>query len=368
MHRLKFIAIKEFYHILRDPKSLLIVFLMPVMMTFLYGYAINMDVENVILAVIDKDQTPESRELTEHFYSSTYFSPPGETVGLDDPEKILRSNKAAGVLVIKPGFGRALERGDKYYLGLLVDGSDNALGAAVQSYAGQVVNRFQMDRLPEGYTPPGISISFNTRFNPDLKSSHFFVPGLVAIILMMISALLTSITIAREKETGTMEQLLTAPVKPIEILLGKLLPYIVIAFLDGMLILFFAKLVFNVPFVGSYLLLFLAGFIYVSTALSIGILISAAVSTQQLAMMLALTVTMLPSVMLSGFIFAIKNMPLLLQGLSYVIPARYFLIIIRGIMLKGMTWEMLLPQGGLLIVSMIILLFVAVKQFKVQIV
>jgi len=165
-----------------------------------------------------------------------------------------------------------------------------------------------------------------------------------------------------------MEQLLTAPVKPFEILLGKLLPYIAIAFLEGVLILVFAKLVFNVPFVGSYLLLFLAGFIYVSTALSIGILISAAVSTQQLAMMLALMVTMLPSVMPSGFIFAIKNMPAFLKGLSYIVPARYFLIIIRGIMLKGMAWDMLIPQGALLIISMIVLLFVAVKRFKAQIV
>ena len=368
MHRLKFIAVKEFYHILRDPKSLLIVFLMPVMMTFLYGYAINMDVENVVLAVIDQDRTAESRELTRDFYASTYFSPPDEAVGLSDPEKILRTGEAAGVILIKPGFGKAVLRGDRFELGLLVDGSDNALGAAVQAYTGQVVNRFQLDRLPEGFTLPGISISFNTRFNPDLKSSHFFVPGLVAIILMMISALLTSITIAREKETGTMEQLLTAPVKPSEILLGKLLPYIFIAFIDGMLILVFAKLVFNVPFVGSNLLLLLAGFIYVSTALSIGILISACVSTQQLAMVTAMMVTMLPSVMLSGFIFAIKNMPIVLKGLSYIVPARYFLIIIRGIMLKGMTWDMFIQQGVLLIILMLVLLFVAVKRFKAGIV
>ncbi|MFZ5980520.1 MAG: ABC transporter permease [Candidatus Zixiibacteriota bacterium] len=368
MHKLKFIALKELYHILRDPKSLLIVFLMPVMMTFLYGYAINMDVENVILAVIDQDHTAESRELTRDFYNSPYFSPPKETAELYDPEEILRAGKAAGVLVIKPGFGRAVQRGDNFELGLLVDGSENALGAALQSYSGQVVNLFQFKRLPEGVTLPGISISFNTRFNPDLKSSHFFVPGLVAIILMMISALLTSITIAREKETGTMEQLLTAPVKPFEILLGKLLPYIVIAFLDGALILVFAKLVFDVPFVGSHLLLLVAGFIYVSTALSIGILISAWVATQQLAMVTAMMVTMLPSVMLSGFIFAIKNMPVALKVLSYIVPARYFLIIIRGIMLKGMTWEMLVPQGILLIVSMLILLIVAVNRFKAQIV
>ncbi|MBN1212143.1 MAG: ABC transporter permease [candidate division Zixibacteria bacterium] len=364
MNRLKFIALKELYHILRDPRSLLIVFLMPVMMTFLYGYAINLDVEDVVIAVVDQDRTDESRELVDRFYNSAYFSRPENETSLTDPEALLRSTEAAAVLLIKPGFGRAVERGDKFYLSLMVDGSDNALSAAVQSYANQVLLQFLKDRLPAGYILPGIQLSLQVKYNPDLKSSHFFVPGLVAIILIMISALLTSITIAREKETGTMEQLLTAPVKTHDILLGKLIPYIVIAFLDGTLILVFAKLVFGVPFIGSHLLLLLFGFIYVTTSLSIGILISAAVNTQQLAMMFALTLTMLPSVMLSGFIFPIKNMPFVLQALSHIVPARYFLTIIRGIMLKGAGLGVFIGQGAMLVLLMVIFLFIAVKSFN----
>jgi ABC-2 type transport system permease protein len=364
MQRLKFIALKELYHILRDPRSLAIVFLMPVMMTFLYGYAINLDVDNVVIAVLDQDHTTESRELVDRFYNSTYFSPPEKQAVLSDPEKLLRATEAEAVLFIKDGFGKALHQGEKFYLSLMVDGSDNALSAAAQSYSNQVLMQFLKDRLPAGYTLPGIQISLQVKYNPDLKSSHFFVPGLVAIILMMISALLTSITIAREKETGTMEQLLTAPVKTREILLGKLVPYTVIAFLDGTLILVFAKVVFGVPFVGSNLLLLLFGFIYVTTALSIGILISAMVNTQQLAMMFALTLTMLPSVMLSGFIFPIKNMPVFLQGLSYIVPARYFLVIIRGIMLKGAGLNVLLGQGAMLVLLMITFIFIAVKRFN----
>ena len=212
-----------------------------------------------------------------------------------------------------------------------------------------------------------VQLSQQVLYNPDLQSSHFFVPGLVAVILLMISALLTSITIAREKEMGTLEQLLTAPVSPAQILIGKLLPYIVIAFLDGLLVLVFAKLLFNVPFVGSLPLLLGFELIYVTTGLSIGILISTAVPTQQLAMQFALLLTMLPTIMLSGFIFAIKNMPVFLQILSHIVPATYFLKMIRGIMLKGSSFAVLAPQAGFLALLMLIFLFLAVKRFKTRI-
>jgi len=204
-------------------------------------------------------------------------------------------------------------------------------------------------------------------YNPDLKSSHFFVPGLIAIVLMMISALLTSITIAREKETGTMEQLLTSPVTPAQIIVGKTLPYIVLALIDGILVLAFGVFHFGVPFTGSTLLLLFFGVIYVSAALSIGILISTLVNTQQLAMMAAMLATMLPSVMLSGFIFEIKNMPAVLQYITYIVPAKYFLLIIRGIMLKGSGIEVLWVQAAFLVVLAVILQMIAVKRFRLRI-
>lgn len=366
MHKIKFIALKELYHILRDFRSLMIVLAMPVMMTFLYGYAINMDIENIVLSVVDMDHTAESRELTDRFYKSQYFSMAEEAPDMHDPEKILRSGAATAILFIRPGFGEALSRGDKFELGMSVDGSDASLANAVQAYSDAILVRFLLDRLPVGFDPPGITVSRQVLYNPDLESSHFFVPGLVAIILMMISALLTSITIAREKETGTMEQLLTAPVKPYQIMLGKLLPYIVIAFIDGVFVLAFAWLVFKVPFEGSYLLLLLFGLIYVATALSIGILISSAVKTQQVAMMIALTVTMLPSVMLSGFIFAIKNMPIVLQVVSRIVPATYFVTIIRGIMLKGTGIETLIAPAASLVGLMVLLLTFATMRFKTR--
>jgi ABC-2 type transport system permease protein len=214
---------------------------------------------------------------------------------------------------------------------------------------------------------PGVVISQQVLYNPDLKSSHFFVPGLIASILMMISALLTSITIAREKETGTMEQLLTAPVTPVQIILGKVLPYIGLALLDGVLVILFARFHFGVPFVGSVGLLFFFGVIYVIAALSIGILISTLVRTQQVAMMAAQLTTMLPSVMLSGFIFEIKNMPQVLQYVSYIVPARYFLLIIRGIMLKGSSLSVLWTEAIFLIVLTLILLTIAARKFELKI-
>lgn len=363
----KHIARKELYHILRDPRSLVIVFAMPVMMTFLYGYAVNLDIERITLAVIDYDRTPTSRTLVDDFYNSTYFERPIRDINPSDPESALKSRQAAGVLTIRRGFGAAMQRGDDFALGLLIDGSDNLLGAAVQAYADGVLIRFLRDRLPPGQELPGITVSPQVLYNPDLKSSHYFVPALVAIILLMISALLTSVTIAREKETGTMEQLLVAPVSPRDILLGKILPYILIAFVDGMLVLLFAKLVFSVPFNGSLAVLVLFTMVYVSASLSIGILISSLVSTQQVAMMFALVTTMLPSIMLSGFIFPIKNMPIALQALSHIVPARYYIEATRGLLLKGTSIVLLFPQLAALLVLMSILLLVAGKKFKARI-
>lgn len=366
MHKIRFIALKEFHHILRDPRSLAIAIAMPILMTFLYGYAINLDIENIVFAVADFDQTSESRSLTERFYQSTYFSMPEIPVDSDDPEKLLRGSAAAAVMIIRPGFAEAVKNREPFSLGIVVDGSDNNLSAAVQYYSDVIVSQYMRDQLPAGFVIPSVNISTKILYNPDLKSANFFVPGLVAIILMMISALLTSITIAREKETGTLEQLLTAPVTPAEILTGKIAPYIILALLDGVLVLVAAELLFGIPFAGSELLLLGFGLIYVSSALSVGILISSLVKTQQLAMMVALTSTMLPSVMLSGLIFAVRNMPWPLQALAHIVPAKYFVTIIRGIMLKGAGLQILVVQGLFLVLLMVILMTVAAKKFKTR--
>lgn len=364
MSKIRFIALKEIYHILRDPRSLTIAILMPVLMTFLYGYAISLDIKNVDLAVIDYDNTATSQELIDAFYGSAYFTAAEAPVDNFDPEAILREGAASAVLIIEHDFESAVASRRPFQLGVMVDGSDNNLAAAVQNYSSAVISRFARDQLPPDFKLPTVKLSLQMLYNPDLESSHFFVPGLVAVILLMICALLTSITIAREKEVGTLEQLMTAPVKSHQILIGKIIPYVVLSFLDGILVIFFAWILFKVPFEGSELLLLGFGLIYVATALSLGILISTLVRTQQVAMMLALTATMLPSVMLSGFVFAIKNMPVPLQYLSYIVPARYFVTVVRGIMLKGASLDTLALQGVALLIIMLILLTIATVRFN----
>jgi ABC-2 type transport system permease protein len=364
MGKIRFIALKEVYHILRDPRSLTIAILMPILMTFLYGYAISLDIKNVSLAVIDYDNTTMSQDLVDAFYSSTYFTPPSQPVNRFDPEEILRKGAANAVLIIEHDFETAVDSRTNFQLGVMVDGSDNNLAAAVQNYSSAVISQFAKEQMPPDFEIPTVKLSLQMLYNPDLESSHFFVPGLVAVILLMICALLTSITIAREKEVGTLEQLMTAPVKPFQILIGKILPYIALSFLDGILVLFFAWILFRVPFQGSELLLLAFGLVYVATALSLGILISTLVRTQQVAMMLALTATMLPSVMLSGFVFAIKNMPMSLQYFSHIVPARYFVTVVRGIMLKGATLDTLAMEGVALIIITLILLTIATLRFN----
>ena len=249
----------------------------------------------------------------------------------------------------------------------MVDGTDANLATASLSYSGIILRKFLEEKLPPGVELSGVVISQQVLFNPDMKSSHFFVPGLIASILMMISALLTSVTVAREKETGTMEQLLTSPVTPVQVIIGKVLPYIGLALLDGVLVILFAVFHYGVPFVGSIWLLLFFGIIYIIAALSIGIFISTMVRTQQVAMMAAQSATMLPSTMLSGFIFDIKNMPKVLQYITYIVPARYFLLIIRGIMLKGSGINVLWTQAIFLVVLTLILLSIAVRKFELKI-
>jgi len=367
MKKIKYIAAKEVRHILRDPRSLSIAILMPVFMTLLYGYAINLDIKNIRLAVLDFDHTQESRDLVGRFYHSGYFIQPQAEPELADPERVLKAGDANALLVIPPGLSKAMVNGTEYQVGLSVDGADANTAAATASYSNVIMIQFLKDHLPPGFTPPGITLSAQVLYNPDLKSSHFFVPGLIAVILMMISALLTSITISREKETGTMEQLLTSPIKPRQIIIGKVIPYVFLALIDGVLVLTFGVINFGVPFIGSEAVLLLFGVMYIIAALSLGILISTMAGTQQQAMMAAQMLTVLPSVMLSGFIFEIKNMPVVLQWITHIIPARYFIVIVRGIMLKGSGIDVLWPQAAALVAITVVLLAVATRRFRLRI-
>ena len=361
--RLLAIVRKEFTHIFRDWRTLLIIILMPIMMIVLYGYAITLDMRNIVFGVIDDARTPESRALVESFAENGFFVPLGREIRRDQVEELFMRREALIVIVIPDGFSASLATGHPR-VQLLIDASDSNIGTFVSNYAEQVLQQF--NRGVAGDLPVLYDVAPRIFYNPDMNSTFFFVPGLVALILMLISALLTSIAITREKETGTMEQILVSPVHAREIIIGKVLPYILLGLLNAAIILASARLLFDVPMRGSLPLLGLLSLVYVFVALSFGLMISAVARTQLIAMFMTLMATILPTIMLSGFIFPIDSMPTVLSWLAHVIPATWFLEIIRGIMLKGVGLRELWPQTLILCGLGALLVANAIRRFRMR--
>jgi ABC-2 type transport system permease protein len=375
--RIAAVMAKEFRHIVRDSRSLVIIFLMPVVMTFLYGYAMSFDLKDIPLGVIDHDRTPASRELVSSFAASGQFVLAGRYRDLAEAEAGFAIRETVLTMVIPAGFSRSLEGGPERQVGLLVDGSDPNTASIALGYARGIISRrvvagsISVLSALQGGTGgvigrEGLPIELHPRFwyNPEQKSSHFIVPALIAVILMMASALLTSVTVVREKESGTLEQLLVSPVGPGELIIGKVLPYGALAMADGAFILFFGALVFGVPVRGSLLVLFGYTGIYIMAALTIGLAISTFVREQRIAMFGAMIVTVLPAFMLSNFIFPVKSMPLILQWISKAVPATYYIPIVRGVLLKGSGVEMYLSNGLFLVILTFALTIISVLRFR----
>lgn len=361
-HRMLAIARKEFLHILHDPRSLVIIFLMPLFQLVMFGYALNLEIKEVELAVVDYSHTNASRHLVEQFSGNGFFSVFYYTGRFEDLESLFLDRKARAILIIDADFAKNLQNRNVTPVQMLIDASDPNAATLIRNYCNQVILRFN-DRHGANIPAP-FGVESTIWFNPDMKSAYFFVPGLLALLLVMVCALLTSITITREKEMGTMEQILVSPVRAHEIIIGKVLPYVLISLLIGLLIVVLGMVLFHVPFRGSYLLLTLLSLVYIVTALSVGIMISTITQTQQVAMMLALVATLLPTIVLSGFIFPIASMPLPLQILSNVIPAKFYLHIARGIMLKGNTFMQLLQPTLVLLFMTAVMLLIAKRKFR----
>ena len=360
--RILAIIAKEVRHILRDPRTLAIVIAMPIMMVLLYGYALDMDIQHIRIAVIDHDRTPASRRLIERFDASDYFDivlRPGATGDLD---RLFEKGEIRGALVIPASFAEDRATKPSAPVQLVVDGSDPTYGNATVNYATAIALAAAGDG--GGAAPVPLEIRERFLFNPDLDGSHFIIPGLVAVILMMICALLTSITVAREKESGTLDVVLVSPVRPFEIILGKVTPYIGLALLDAIFILMFAKLVFDIPLRGDLMLLLGLTVLYIYCALGIGLFISSVAPTQQVAMMAALVATILPSMVLSGFLFPIFSMPAPIRLISHLVPARYYIEIIRGILLKSSHFSLLAKQSAALLVLGTVFLVIATIRFE----
>ena len=303
-NRIKALAVKELYHILRDHRTLAVIFLMPVMMVVLYGHALNMDIKHIPVGIVDRDHSSESRAVIRALNASDYFDIGAYFDTIGDIENLFRTRKIKAAFVIPKGFGDERTENPVSHIQLLVDGSDPTYGNAAVNYANALLAGLVVS-TPGAETLVPVDFRDRYLYNPDLKGANFIIPGLVAVIMMMVCALLTSITISREKETGTMDILLVSPVRPYEIIIGKVIPYVMLSLLDAVFILIFAKIVFGIPLRGDLVLLFGLSILFVYCALSIGLLISSIAPTQQVAMMAALVATILPSIILSGFIFPI---------------------------------------------------------------
>jgi ABC-2 type transport system permease protein len=351
---------KEVIHILRDRQSLFMVLTMPVLMLLLYGYAITLDMKEIDMVVADQSDSPQSRALIRDIAATDFFSVHLATGGVDNINSLFQSREAQCVLIIPSDFAETQSAGRASRVQLAVDASDPNVANFIQNYVTRAVGVSR--------TGPAVLFSLEPRvlYNPVMRSAPFFVPGLIALILLLISTLLTSIAIVREKESGTLEQLLVSPVKPAQIIIGKVLPYTVLGFLDGLVILVVGSVLFHVPIQGSVLLVMLMMLVYVVTGLSLGMLVSTMAKTQSVAMLVAITLTVLPSMLMSGFIFPISSMPKVLQWFSRIVPATYFIEIIRGIVLKGNDLSNLHRPAGILLGIDVILIVLSIRTFRIR--
>ena len=371
LRRLWAIARKEAFHIRRDTRSLGFAIGIPMLMLLAFGYALTLDVDRVPFVVWDQSGTTQSRDFVSRFTATPYFNFRSTVANYAELEREIDTRDAMLGLIIPSSFARDLDASRASPVQAIVDGSDSNTASIVLGYAQGITLTFNrqlaLDQIQRrtGITP-GSSLDLRTRvwFNPDLASRNYIVPGILAVIMGLISALLTSLTIAREWETGTMEQLISTPVRPAELILGKLIPYLVIGLVDLVIAVLMAVYLFEVPLRGSVPLLFLVGALFITATLAQGIFISAIARQQLLASQLAMVATFLPAFLLSGFAFAIANMPTVVRGITYIVPARYFVALVKGIFLRGVGLQTLWAETLFLVAFAVVMLGVAIARTR----
>jgi ABC-2 type transport system permease protein len=366
--RLRTLVKKEFIQIRRDRRILPILIIMPVLQLIILGYAVSSDIKHLAVAVCDLDRTAESRALLDRFATSGYFDIRHAVSDDRQIQPLVDAGKVRVGIVIPPRFAAKLARGETVAVQLLLDGTDSNTATVAQGYATQIVNaeatRILEERLgPKAPAPLAVDPSIRVWFNPDLKSVNFMVPGVVALILTIVTMTMTATAIVKEKERGTIEQLIVSPIQPMQLMVGKALPFVLIGYADILLVVLVGLLWFRVPIAGSFPLLLLLSGVFIMTTLGLGLLISTLSQTQQQAMMLGFFANP-PFMLLSGFIFPIASMPEPMQYLTYLIPLRYFLVIIRGIFLKGVGLEVLWPQALALLGFGVVLLTLSALRFQ----
>jgi ABC-2 type transport system permease protein len=377
--RIREILVKEYHQTLRDPRMRVLLIGPPLLQLILFGYAVNLDVENTRLGWMDQDRSPQSRELLAAFQGSRYF----EVRAIPSNEREIRSLLDHGTVLVVvrvlPGFGRDIQRGSTASVQLLVDGTNSNTAAIASNYAQQILTahaaRVLAEQQAAGHTArpaaqgtpvsvavPSLSGRGRVWFNPNLKSRDYFVPGVVVNIIALVTIMLTAMSIVREKEIGTMEQLMVTPIRPFELMIGKILPFAAVGMIEVALVTSLALAVFRVPFRGSVLVLVTCALFFLLSTLGVGLFISTISQTQQQAMMSSFFFFM-PSLLLSGFAFPIRNMPAPIQALTYLNPIRYFMEIVRGVFLKGTGLAVLWPQIAALLVFGVTILGMSALRF-----
>ncbi len=359
---------KEFLHIIRDPRTLAVMFIIPIVELMFMGYAATTNIEHLRTAVLDADKTSASRELTEAYRASSYFDIVYYVESEQELGYLIDRGQVRSGLIIPPGYGEVLNSGEQAQIAFVIDGSDPSVANTVLA-ASQSVGQAHSMRIIEQAMGidlddmPGVQVRSRVWYNPEMKSANFMIPGIMGLILYFMTCLFTSLSIVREREQGTIEQLIVTPIKPLELIVAKVAPYVFVAFFDVLEVLVIGVFWFDVPIRGSLGLLLGLSAMFLVTSLGIGIFISSVANTQQEAMLLSF-LTMFLSIFLGGFFFPIEAMPGWLQAITYVIPLRYMLVIIRGIILKGVGLQILLPEVAALIIFGVAIMLLASSRFR----
>lgn len=362
---MKRFVIKEFLHIFRDIRSMIILFGMPLVQVLLFGFAITNEVKDVRVSIVDPAHDQVTTAIKDKLFASGYFLEGEILYAQNEIEESFRKGKNKMAVVFEDNFAEKLERGESPGIQLIADASDPNTANLLVSYANGIISGYSQGLIVSGNVPV-IAPEVRMMYNPALKGVYMFVPGIITILLMLVSAMMTSISIAREKELGTMEVLLVSPLKPLHIIAGKVMPYVLLSFINAISILVLSYFVFGVPVKGSLLLLLAESILFILLALSLGIFISTVSNNQQTAMMLSMFALMLPTILLSGFIFPVENMPVVLQWFSTIMPPRWFILIIKSIMLKGTGIAYFWKETLILVIMTVVFIVASVKKFKIR--
>ncbi len=357
---------KEFRHVLRDRRSLFILLGMPVVMMLIFGFALSNEVKNAAIVILDLSKDQTTQLLTDRLAASQYFKIQGHLNSYEEIEAVFQKGKAKMAVVFPQNFEEELTHTNQAQIQLVGDATDSNTANTILNYASMIINDYQQEILELQQLPYSIAIEPRMLYNPQLESSYLFVPGVMVLILMVLGTMMTSVSIVREKEYGTMEVLLVSPMKPAVVVISKAIPYLVLCFIDVCIILLLAYTVMGMPMRGNLLLLLAECLLFIFTTLALGLLVSSRAQNQLLAMFVSLVGLLMPSLVFSGFMFPIENMPPVLQGISHLVPTRWFFTIVKNIMVKDLGFEYVYKETFILIGMTLVFLGVAFRNFKTR--